>query len=618
MRNLIKCLFILLGCVIAIANAQVEVKDSTITITWWSLPEVLVQDSSRGKKESRIIDASFRSLYYGDTEKKLTLVPGVISPLGILAQNSVDNLPGEFTRTYYGGTRIPIMGKKTVFQGGISIVNANFFGLEVNQDFYSAGYGSIDGVKIMKPESYSGGIKLFSDFIARELFISGGEENITGRFSIGQVKVLPQVLRIFPELGVLPSVGEFEGSFKISGEVSLEGYIFSSAQKRNFSGSPLDVDISEAKESSIHNLGVVELKKSDKGDFISLYVGYELEEDSSILISRGIDSIKNLEGLKNLSLGFETGKTFDYKIGIVCYSFLYWTKAPWSGLGVRENVYRRNVVKVYSEKEFLIGNFFLLGGSFSVDYLRMEKSRLSKVSPSGMLRLSYFPSESVEIEIGGGRYSSFLFDRSGEMGKMVYQKVSFDPDESRQASFKFKLHGDQNSFLNSLEFSFFFKRILVEYSNLGRVWGHSNGFRFWARSSFLNSRLSGYAANSKIGGKRVLGTLNHELKYSGSVKLVKIKSWEVFSSFEADFRSGLWSKNQTTNNNYQLFAKSSSLNLGFTFEGNIADSKVSIDITGFNLIGQSPELVRYNQNGETLSKKAPRWGNLLLSISIDF
>ena len=55
------------------------------------------------------------------------------------------------------------------------------------------------------------------------------------------------------------------------------------------------------------------------------------------------------------------------------------------------------------------------------------------------------------------------------------------------------------------------------------------------------------------------------------------------------------------------------LNLGLFYRINLFGG-MEINLTGFNLLGKNPELIRYFSGENLISKRAPTWGNLSLSV----
>lgn len=550
------------------------------------------------EKESPI-NANMKSFSFGDQGKQLTIFPGVTSVGSFIAEDNVDNLPSQFTGMYFGKDMLlPIVGNKTTFQGANSIVHPDMFELILEADGYSASYGNIGGIKRMISKSFKGGFsgKVSSDFTTRYVFTSVSDTlfglNLDTRNSLRQIKILSLISKEVPELKLLPEVIDIETHLNLShNKTSFESYFLLSNQKQDVEGNASNEEIGINQNTS-HNVVLAIIRQ--KLDYGTLKFGgsYEDEgEDSEIKIY--LDKSKNMEFLKNITLNSEfSGERDEYRIGFA-YASIYNSKP-------RGEV-KREVYNLYSEKKFILGNF-LITPSLSFSLFK------NKFSNSESIKLNYF-GKGFEGILSFGKYETFLFNKTSIMEKRSFVKIEEVPDKANHFSLggNFKIN---SSLLSSVDASFFLKFLNLEFQDEGIVNGSSKGLRFLLKSNLLNSILTGYLAKSNINSHEVSGTLSYDFSWNSSVPIFEFLSF----NFQVSLRDGIWSKNQTSGE-YSRFENSYFLNAGFSSNFKILDSEVEVVCTGFNLVGKPAELIRYYSGEELISKKAPIWGNLMISVS---
>jgi hypothetical protein len=571
-------------------------RDSAITYT---LGEVNVTASKDNLSKDIIPDSTIRSFYAGDPQKELTFIPGVVSVAPFMAEETVDNLPSQYTGTYYGRDMlIPVLGNKTVFEGGASVVNPELFSLELESDSYPSVYGDIGGIKKMIPKDISRGFagSFSSDLVDRNFTISGSgnvlnNSEIQSRFSLRQVRVLKPVTNLIPELNLLPEVIDFEGYVHFrKANTSLETYFLNSNQYQNIEKSDYFNVTENIRQDLRHNLLIGILRQKFHSDYIKLGIGYEYQGEASDLTLNS-DFRKNNQFVTNLTMNLEfSNLNNSTRLGFASYSL--------RNLSLDGNTLR-NIYRFYGEKTFPVGNF-LLNFSASVSHYKGHWAN------SEALKISYFL-EKNEFNFSVANYGTFLFDNSNSLAEISYKKEIENPDMGKQVSLGGNLKFESELF-SSLDVSLFLKYINAEYLNEGYVKGESKGFRFLLKSKMLNSVLTGYLADSKINGHGITGTVDYDFVYTYSLKIFKDLSFDT----QLYYRDGIWAKNQSTGI-YSRFENAFFLNIGFSSNINIWGEESDINITCFNVAGKSPELIRYYVGDKLISKKAPTWGNISFS-----
>lgn len=571
-------------------------KDSVITYT---LKEINVTASKNPLSEEIIPDSSIRTFYSGDPQKELTFIPGVVSVASFMAEETVDNLPSQFTGTYYGEDMlIPILGNKTVFQGGASVINPELFSLKLESDSYSSIYGDIGGIKNMIPKSFAEGFagSFSSDLVDRNFTVSENRKifnksQIESRLSIRQVRVLKPIANLVPELNLLPEVIDIEGYLHFTREnSSLETYVLNSNQYQSFEKGDYFGIKENIRQDLRHNLLVGIFRQKINSNIVKLGVGYEYQGEASDLTLNS-DFRKNNQFITNLTLNFELSNLNNsFKMGLASYSL--------RNLGLDGNTLR-NIYRFYGEKSFLIGEF-LLNSSASISHYK------GHWAGSEALKISFFSNKN-EFNLSLANYETFLFDNSNSLAEISYKKTIERPDKGKQVSLRGYFKFDSN-FLSSFDLSLFLKFIDAEFLNEGYVKGESRGVRFLIKSKILNSVITGYLAGSKINDHGVTGTIDYDFVYTYTIKILDNLSLNA----QVNLRDGIWSKNQSTGM-YSRFDDAVFLNLGLSSHINIFNEESEINLTCFNIAGKSPELIRYYIDNKLISRKAPTWGNISFS-----
>ena len=570
---------------------KMVLKDSTLKTT---LEEVVVESSKDSFKISPLIG----TFYSDDPQKTLTLMPGVVSVIPLLAENTVDNLPSQFTGMYFGKDMlIPILGNKTIFQGANSIVNPEIFNLILNADSYPAFYGSLGGVKRMIPKEFKEGLsgKVSSDFTDRYAVFSGNGAffgiDAKFRFSLRQVKVFHLISKVIPELKLLPEVIDIEMHSSLSHKkTSFEGYFLNSSQYQNFQGES-SFGLTDINQNINHVILLGILKHRLEDVTLKFAHSYEKESQSSDLILLS-NKVESEEYLKNLTMNVELSEKNDnYRMGFTFNSFN----------NVRlENGTGRNIYTLYFEKKFILGNFLLIPSSS----LSLFNKRFGD---SEVLQVSYF-ADRFEFNFSLGKYETFLFDNNSMFEKRIYPKEYEKQDIGKHISLGGRVDTKSN-LASFVDVSFFLKYLNAEFQREGYVKGSSKGIRALLRSDLLNSLFTGYLASSEMNGHEISGTISYDFNLTSSIPLFE----ELAFNFQIGIRDGIWSKNHSSGV-YSRFENSYFLNLGFSSNFKFPGVEFEASVAGFNLLGKSAELVRYYSEEELVSKKAPIWGNLLLSI----
>lgn len=571
-------------------------KDSAVTYT---LKEINITASKNISSSDITPDSSIRSFYTGDPQKELTFIPGVVAVAPFMAEETVDNLPSQFTGTYYGNDMlIPILGNKTVFQGGASIVNPEMFSLKLESDSYSSIYGDIGGIKKMIPKNFSDGFSgsFSSDLVDRNFTVSESgklfnNSEIESRLSLRQVKVIKPVTNLVPELNLLPEVIDLEGYLHFTRDnTSLETYVLNSNQYQNFERGDYFGVKENIRQDLRHNLLIGILRQKFNSNFVKLGIGYEYQGEASDLTLNS-DLRKNNQFITNLTMNIElSNQNNSSRLGFASYSL--------RNLSLEGNTLR-NIYRFYGEKSFLIGNF-LFNSSASISHFKGHWAN------SEALKVSLFIKKN-EFNFSLSNYGTFLFDNSNSLAEISYKKKIENPDIGKQISLRGNFKFESKLF-SSLNVSLFLKFLRAEFLNEGYVKGESKGFRFLVKSEMLNSVLTGYLANSKINSHGVTGTIDYDFVYTYSLKIFEDLSMNV----QVNYREGIWAKNQNSGI-YSRFDNAVFLNVGFASSINIFGEESEINLTCFNIAGKSPELVRYYVDDKLISKKAPTWGNIRFS-----
>jgi len=442
-----------------------------MTIT---LDSIIVVAKREDSSKEVFLDPAVKSFYFGDPQKELTFLPGVISIVPFLSESTIDNLPSQFTGMYFGeDMMIPILGNKTIFQGGASIVNPEFFSLLLEADSYSASYGNIGGIKKMVPKNLSKGIsgKVSSDLTDRYISISGKLGYLSSRLGLRQVKVLKPVTELIPELTLLPEVIDFEGNLNFSNEeVFLEGYFLNSIQFQNFKDEGMNhFGIEGIRQDVRHNLYVFVGRYNFEHKIIKFGSSYEYEGQNSCLVFN-LGEEEESRFLRNWTFNLEIYDSKDkFRFGLVSYFF---KSKELDGKTLRD------ICNIYGEKEFLIGNF-LLNSSISFSYYK------GNLANSEAVKMTFFLGK-YEFVFSLGNYQTFLFDNSNILGGVLHKKTVDKPNESKQISLSARFNFSCE-WMNYIDISTFMKILDVEFSNEGYVKGISKGVRLLAKSDLLNS-----------------------------------------------------------------------------------------------------------------------------------
>lgn len=583
MKKLLPYVFSILLSV-GIANAQV--KDSVRTYT---LQEVNVSATTKNVKKNILENVNGKTFFYEDPDRKLTMNPGVISILPIITENRIDNLPSDLSGLYYGNDMsIPILGSKTQFQGAASKVNSLLADMDVDMDVYSSAYNHIGGIKRIIPKKYSNTeVNVSGDFTDRKIIGAVADLDFLGfkinaRGGYREISVFEWLKNAISSLELLPDVHEIDAEGTITKDkTSLEYYLTNSKQTQRFKGDTYN--ISEITQDTKYNFSVVKASTL-LGDYVlKLAASNEFEGQESTNIYDGVET--NVEtGSRNFAINSEAEKRGDFKVGFAEYFF--------RNKNLKE--ISRDVAKVYFEKKIILEDI-LLEPSVSLSNFK------TKNAPSVALRASYF-FNSGELNFGVGRYSTFLFDNNTILGVGTFSKGEERPyvGEHYFVSMKKEMNGFD------ADLSVFLKKFEFEYMSEGYSKGKSYGLRFKLDSTPLHSTLTAYVSGSEINGHKLAGAIDNDIQYYYWFNI-----GDLTINTNITYRNGAYTKN---NKRYSRLNDAFSFSLGISKSIEMLGTEVNISVTGFNLLGQTELLRRINQQGNYISEKAPRWGNVMIDM----
>jgi hypothetical protein len=424
--------------------------------------------------------------FFHDPEKQLTLIPGVMSSFKYLAENTIDNVPSQFTGMYYDDTPIPILGSKTEFQGSISAINPFIADIELLQENYDNSRDHIGGVKSIAPKKLSLEARASVDLIDRK---ASGSIDIA-RIAFREASVAWFLKNNVEGLEYLPR--DLDIQFYSSLD-NTELFVLGNVSKQNYKN---------ISQKTGHTFVALKHTIPVNDDLLKIAVASEYENTRS----------ERNQLLQNFTVNAEFGDK-KKNIGALAYILKY-------------DTIDRQIFKLYG-KYNMVFNELIVKPSASVSYLH-------KPALSGNLILGLL---NPDIEVAAGHYETYLIDHNSILGQGHYDKKTINPNKSNHYSIRLRKDFDGIK----TELSVFRKEFSVEYLNEGYSGGHSQGFRAQVFIPQLNTVITGYLSNSEINDHPIGGAIDNQLQI-----LTKIPTLFIDFQPQLNFGSGYHYKHKLT------------------------------------------------------------------------
>lgn len=585
--------------------AQVkEVPDSTLQHT---LDEITVlADKEDDSKEDIQVQARRVSLFYGDSDKKVMIVPGVISDVigNITSEYSVDGVP--YNETSYYLDNVKLLGSKSQWQGTKPIFSSDMTEHNIFSSGYSTkfsdvgGFQQIDIAEYMKNWNSKGDASLVDrevsfrtppfSFVGTELALSGYYQDLD---------IMPVLENNFKELKLLPRGWKTHVHLddKI-GDWNIRFFGMHAKQYQNFEDKDGNLDVKKITHDQIHSFGKFDViyENEDVKTTVTVAREYEnlesaytyFEEESYIMNSFG-----NTTAVAEVNV-----KPIGTSIGATSYFF----RAVNDKQTIEKDVYR-----IYVDNEFILGSFWMKP---SVSYLKNGDEDMISY---GMT--SNFVLKDFEIEMSAHHRGSFLDNYSARPGKGIWRKKHSEPSVGDHYNLAFKFDGLW--IFDRAEVSGFYKEIETEFRNYGYAKIISRGIRALAEIDELHLYFIAFVSNPKISGGLIPGVVEHNFQY-----LYWVDLWKGMTvNTQLDYRSGRVTTDKSTGEAYRL-KDGFSLNIGMTQNISVKNFNFYMSLSGFNLLkwtGTSTGMgSSVDESGDRVDYDGPMWGDIRLGFSGKF